>query len=31
MREHVEHPGLSDGDRQAGAQELMEAIRRYGN
>jgi DNA-binding FrmR family transcriptional regulator len=30
VREHVAHPGLSDGDRQAGAQELMEAIRRYG-
>jgi DNA-binding FrmR family transcriptional regulator len=29
VREHVAHPGLTDADRQAGAEELIEAIRRY--
>ena len=29
VREHVAHPGLSDADRQAGADELIKAIRRY--
>lgn len=30
IREHVAHPGLTDADRAAGAEELLEAIRRYG-
>ena len=30
VREHVAHPGLGDAERQAGARELLEAIRRYG-
>ncbi len=30
VREHVVHPGLTDADRQIGADELMEVIRRYG-
>lgn len=29
LREHVAHPGLTDADRQAGAEELIDAIRRY--
>jgi DNA-binding FrmR family transcriptional regulator len=29
VREHVVHPDLTDADRQTGADELMEAIRRY--
>lgn len=29
VREHVAHPDLSDADRQAGADELIKAIRRY--
>lgn len=28
-REHVAHPGLSDAERQQGAEELITAIRRY--
>jgi FrmR/RcnR family transcriptional regulator, repressor of frmRAB operon len=30
VREHVARPDLSDADRQTGAEELMDAIRRYG-
>lgn len=30
VREHVAHPGLTNADRRAGAEELMAAIRRYG-
>lgn len=30
VREHVARPGLSDAERKAGAEELLEAIRRYG-
>lgn len=29
LREHVAHPGLSDEERAAGADELIAAIRRY--
>lgn len=29
LHEHVAHPGLTDADRQAGAEELIDAIRRY--
>lgn len=29
VREHVAHPGLTNADRQAGAKELIAAIRRY--
>ncbi|WP_313791139.1 metal/formaldehyde-sensitive transcriptional repressor [Oryzibacter oryziterrae] len=30
VREHVAHPGLDDAARAKGADELIEAIRRYG-
>lgn len=29
LREHVAHPGLSQAEREAGAEELVAAIRRY--
>ncbi|MCW5734890.1 MAG: metal/formaldehyde-sensitive transcriptional repressor [Enhydrobacter sp.] len=29
LREHVARPGLSNADRQAGADDLIDAIRRY--
>jgi DNA-binding FrmR family transcriptional regulator len=29
LREHVAHPGLTDADRAAGAEELLTVIRRY--
>lgn len=29
VREHVARPGLSNAERKAGAEELLEAIRRY--
>lgn len=29
VREHVAHPDLTDAERQAGAEELIKAIRRY--
>jgi DNA-binding FrmR family transcriptional regulator len=31
LREHVAAPGLDESDRQAGADELIAAIRRYAN
>lgn len=30
VRAHVARPGLGDAERKAGAEELLEAIRRYG-
>lgn len=30
VREHVARPGLTNAERKAGAEELLEAIRRYG-
>jgi FrmR/RcnR family transcriptional regulator, repressor of frmRAB operon len=30
VREHVAHPGLSEADRTAGAEELIAVLRRYG-